>query len=66
MKIDSADHLKTFIPTEHFSIGAIFGPKTTYEVERLCKMIKIIEISNKSQVFDGKKVSDQLCHFGRI
>ena len=51
IKIDSADHLKTFIPAENFSIGAIFGPKTTCEVEGLCKMIEIVEISNKSQVF---------------
>ena len=66
IKIDSVNHLETLMSTENFSIGAIFGPKTTCEVERLCKMIKIVEISNKSQVFYGEKVSDELCIFGRI
>ena len=52
IKIDSINHLETFIPTENFSIGAIFGPKTAYEVERLSKMMKILEILSKCQVFD--------------
>ena len=67
IQIDSADHLKTFISTgtENFSIGAIFGPKTTCEVEWFSKMIKKLEISIKSLVFYGKIIIDRLCHFGR-
>ena len=64
IQIDSADHLKTFIPYEHFSIGAIFGPKTTCEVEWFSQMMKKREIGIKSHVFDGKIVSDRLCQFG--
>jgi len=66
MKIDSVDHLKTSIPTENFSIGAIFGPKTACEVKRLSKMMKILQILSKCQVFDDKVYGDPLYHFGRI
>ena len=65
MKIDSAGHLKTFISYEHFSIGNTFGPKTTCEVEWFSKMMKKMEISIKSRVFDGKVINDRLCRFGR-
>jgi len=66
MKIDSVDHLKTSIPTENFSIGAIFGPKTACEVKRLSKTMKILQILSKCQVFDDKIYGDPLYHFGRI
>jgi len=44
----------------------MFGPKTAYEVERLSKMMKILEIVSKYQVFDGTVDGDPLYHFGRI
>jgi len=62
IKIDSVNHLETLMSTESFSIGAIFGPKTACEVERLSKTSKILQILSKSQVFDG--TFDY--HFGRI
>ena len=34
-KIDSPDHFETFIPGKYVSIGAVFGPKSGFEVEPL-------------------------------
>ena len=66
IKIDSVNHLETLMSTKNFSIGAIFGPKTACEVKRLSKMMKILQIFSKCQVFDDRVDGDPLYHFGRI
>ena len=61
IKFNSADHLETSIPTENFSIGAIFGPKTACEVERFSKMMKILdflgEISSIFIILENRSTS---------
>ena len=66
IKIDSVNHLETLMSAENFSIGAIFGPKIACEVKRLSKMMKILQILSKCQVFDDRVDGDPLSHFGRI
>ena len=65
MKIDLYDHFKTLNPGKYFLIGAIVGPKTTGEVERLFKIIKNLRKCKKKSNFHSKIMTEQMCRFGR-